>query len=126
MLGTPDDEQQRCVHFAAKVGCIVVSVGYRLAPENPFPAALDDCYRSLCWVAEHGDNLGIDLNRIAVGGIKRSVELPPDPDGNEPARLVWRQVPGPCPALSASTSGRQYNPVLPRLLRASPANGRTR
>ena len=69
MLGTPDDEQQRCTHFAAKVGCIVVSVDYRLAPEHPFPAALDDCYRSLCWVAEQGDDLGIDRGRIAVGGI---------------------------------------------------------
>lgn len=69
MLGTPDDEQQRCAHFAARVGCIVVSVDYRLAPENPFPAALDDCYRAVRWVARQEDSLGIDPSRIAVGGI---------------------------------------------------------
>jgi acetyl esterase len=69
VLGTPDNEQERCAHFAANVGCVVVSLDYRLAPEHPFPAALDDCYRTLCWVAQEGGRLGIDESRIAVGGI---------------------------------------------------------
>ncbi len=46
----------------------VISVNYRLAPENPHPAAADDCYFALCWVAENADRLGIDGDRIAVGG----------------------------------------------------------
>ena len=69
VLGNLDNEQLRCIHFANKVNCVVVSPDYRLAPEYPFPAALDDCYRTLCWVAEEGHRLGVDDRRIAVGGI---------------------------------------------------------
>ncbi len=46
----------------------VISVNYRLAPENPHPAAAKDCYFALCWMAENADRLGIDGGRIAVGG----------------------------------------------------------
>ena len=41
---------------------------YRLAPENPFPAGLDDCMSTLQWMVRHADELGIDLDRIAVCG----------------------------------------------------------
>ena len=54
VLGTLDNEELRCVHFAARVNCVVVSPDYRLAPEHPFPAAFDDCYRTLCWLAGEG------------------------------------------------------------------------
>ncbi|WP_327119853.1 alpha/beta hydrolase [Nocardia sp. NBC_01730] len=49
-------------------GELVISVGYRLAPEHPFPAAHDDIYAVLTWAAEHADELGIDPARIAIGG----------------------------------------------------------
>lgn len=48
---------------------MVVSVDYRLAPENPFPAAVEDCWEALLWLHGAGkDELGIDISRIAVGG----------------------------------------------------------
>jgi acetyl esterase/lipase len=54
--------------IAAEVGAVVVSVEYRLAPENPFPAGLDDCYAALAWTAKSATELGIDPARLAVGG----------------------------------------------------------
>jgi len=49
-------------------GCVVVSPNYRLAPETPFPGALEDNYATLRWMHTHADELGIDPKRIAVGG----------------------------------------------------------
>jgi acetyl esterase/lipase len=50
------------------LGAVAVSPDYRLAPENPFPAGLDDCMATLQWMVKHSDELGIDPDRIAVCG----------------------------------------------------------
>src|SRR5262249_196662 len=49
-------------------GALVVSVDYRLAPEYPFPAALEDAHLALWWVARNAEDLGADVRRLAVGG----------------------------------------------------------
>jgi acetyl esterase len=54
--------------LARTSGCAVVSFEYRLAPEHPFPAALEDCYSALSWATEHASELGGDAGPIALGG----------------------------------------------------------
>ncbi len=57
-----------CGHFASELGVAVVSVKYRLAPEHPYPAALDDLVTAVEWVRMHHSTLGFDATRICVGG----------------------------------------------------------
>lgn len=54
--------------LALTTGCTLVSVDYRMGPEQPFPAAVDDCYDATRWVVEHAETLGIDATRLAVCG----------------------------------------------------------
>ncbi|MBT2232328.1 alpha/beta hydrolase [Nonomuraea sp. NEAU-A123] len=68
VMGDLDTEHLWAARLADGSGAVVISVGYRLAPEHRFPAALDDVYAVLCWAAEHAAELGIDAGRIAVGG----------------------------------------------------------
>ncbi|MBS7701924.1 alpha/beta hydrolase [Chelatococcus asaccharovorans] len=64
-----------CRALANATGCVVFSVDYRLAPEHPYPAPLEDFYRALVWVADHAEALGIDAGRIAVAGDSAGANL---------------------------------------------------
>lgn len=67
-IGTPNHEDANCIRYVKEVDCVVVSVDYRLAPENPAPAAYEDCYSALIWFAANAKELGVDVSRIAVTG----------------------------------------------------------
>ncbi|UCC53573.1 MAG: alpha/beta hydrolase [Anaerolineaceae bacterium] len=68
ILGDLELEHPRCLMMATEGGAVSVGVDYRLAPENPFPAGVEDCYAALQWVASHAEELKIDPAKIAVGG----------------------------------------------------------
>jgi acetyl esterase len=67
-LGDLDSHDELCRRLCLTSECIVVAVDYRLAPENPFPAPLDDCVAAVRWVAEHGAEFDGDVSRLAIGG----------------------------------------------------------
>lgn len=66
VMGHTEDPRARV--FAREVACSVFCVEYRLAPEHPYPSALQDCWTALKWLFENSDVLGIDKTRIAIGG----------------------------------------------------------
>lgn len=68
VLGSIDQDDITCKHFVEEVECIVVSVEYRLAPEHPYPAPVEDCYAALTWMFDHTDDLGIENSRLSIGG----------------------------------------------------------
>jgi acetyl esterase len=68
VIGGIETCESMCTVLAQHSGGAVVAVDYRLAPENRFPAGLDDSFAALQWLADHGHTKGLDASRIAVGG----------------------------------------------------------
>lgn len=81
VMGNVDMDQAGCAATARLLGVVIVSVEYRLAPENPWPAGLDDCYHALLWLHENAAELGIDKARVGLfgqsagGGLSASLAL---------------------------------------------------
>jgi acetyl esterase len=93
VVGDLDTHDGVCRFLAAAAGVAVLSVDYRLAPEHPFPAAVEDSLAGFAWAADNGERLGIDPARIAVGG---------DSAGGNLAAVVSilaREAGGPAPAM---------------------------
>ncbi|MDM4765160.1 alpha/beta hydrolase [Pelomonas sp. SE-A7] len=67
-IGSLETHDSLCRQLALRSGAAVISLDYRLAPEHRFPAAVDDCWAVMRWLAESAESLGLDGSRLAVGG----------------------------------------------------------
>lgn len=68
VVGSLETHDSLCRQLALRSGGAVLALDYRLAPEHPFPAAVDDCWAALAWLREHAGTLGLDAARMAIGG----------------------------------------------------------
>src|SRR5262249_36596677 len=68
VIGSLETHDPLCRHLANAIGSVVVSVDYRLAPEHPYPAAVEDAYAATAWIAQNAALFDGDRRRIAVGG----------------------------------------------------------
>lgn len=75
MLGDLETHDAMLRHMAVHSGCAVLGVGYRLAPEHPFPAGFDDCMTAFGWARRMAAELGCDARRIALGGESAGANL---------------------------------------------------
>lgn len=75
VLGSYAGDDARFDGWCDRFGCVGVSVEYRLAPETPYPGPLDDCYTGLRWVYQHAAELGVDPQRIGIGGASAGAGL---------------------------------------------------
>lgn len=68
VIGAAKQDDRLCISTASRLRIPIVSVDYRLAPEAPFPAALDDAHAAWEWIGAHAHSLGIDPTRLVIGG----------------------------------------------------------
>lgn len=85
VIGSATESDVTARQLCTRAGCIVVNVDYRLAPEHPFPAAVEDCLAAARWTLDHIAELGGDPARVAVGG---------DSAGGNLAAVVAQELPG--------------------------------
>jgi acetyl esterase len=93
VIGDLETHDGVCRFLAEFAGCRVLSIDYRLAPEHPFPAPVEDAFAAFHWAAEHAADLGVDPARIAVGGDSAGANL------STGICLQTRERGGPQPAM---------------------------
>ncbi len=114
VIGTASQDDLFCADTARELGIVVVSTEYRLAPNFPFPAALDDCFAAWNWLQQSAAQFQLDPTRIAIGGQSAGgglaaslVQRIHDAGGNQPA-AQWLF----CPMLDDRTAARQELDVI--------------
>ncbi|MDG1944219.1 MAG: alpha/beta hydrolase [Halioglobus sp.] len=99
VIGTLDSELGSCLTLCRNLGVVVVSVDYRLAPENPYPGPLEDCFAALSWTNENSAELNIDPERLAVfgasagGGLSAATALLARDRGGPPICFQYLGIP---------------------------------
>jgi len=68
VMGDIEQDDRLMKQLVKRIGCVAVAVDYRLPPEHPFPAPVEDCYAGLQWLFAHAGDLGVDSSRIVIGG----------------------------------------------------------
>jgi acetyl esterase len=112
---SPDTHAKLTKHLAAGTGSIVLSVDYRLAPENPYPAGLEDCLAAFRWARENAASLGADSSRVAIAGdsaggnLAAATTLRLLDDGDEPPSAAVLLVPW-LDLANATPSFRTFGP----------------
>ena len=118
IIGNPEMSIPELAVTAHQLGIAILSVDYRLAPEHPFPAGIEDCYTALGWLHDNAATLGVDPARIAVmgesagGGLSASLALLARDRGEYP--LVFQLL--DAPMIDDRTCVRQTNPVTGEFL----------
>jgi acetyl esterase len=121
ILGSLVTHANLCRFTARTAGCKVLAIGYRKAPEHPFPAALEDSVAAFRWAVKHAGELGVDPARIAVGGdsaggnLAAGIALGLDPGEPGPC-FAWLVYPLVDPDITAYPSARLFarGPLLTR------------
>ncbi|MGO2683985.1 MAG: alpha/beta hydrolase [Microbacterium sp.] len=100
VVGSLDTADSVCATIAKTTGMVVVSVDYRLAPENPFPSGVNDSVDAFRWVRDHASSFGTDARHVAVGGESAggnisavvSLDTRDDPEGGPMFQLLFMPV----------------------------------
>lgn len=85
VFGSIESSDNFCRYMCQSLGCMIVSVGYRLSPEHPYPAALHDVFDTLTWLKENGEKFGGDSSNISISGESSGANLA------AAASLVWKR-----------------------------------
>ncbi len=111
VIGDLDTHDGLCRRLAARAGVRVLSVDYRLAPENPYPASHDDALAATKWAFDHAAEIGFDPKRIAIGGDSAGGNLAAvishDLNGDPTYRLAFQLLLYPALSMEGKTQSRQ-------------------
>lgn len=91
---------KNAMRYAKEVGCKVIFVNYRLAPQHRHPVFFEDCYAAMCWTYDHADTLGIDVTRMGIGGDSAGATLAAGVcmmarDRKHPVKFLFQMLPYP-------------------------------